>query len=276
MNEGGAGDLTIVVRNTLATDNGADGIELDERGAGDADFTVSDSQITGNGSFHELFPPADPDDIDLDDGMDVDESNDGDVIGRVTNSIASDNFEEGWDFNENDAGDFLVDLTNVDASRNLEEGVDFEEDDDFPGGGDLVTTLVGVTADENEGGDAGVKIREKSVGTLEAAVRGARANANDEDGINVREDDAGDLRASVDQSTTNENGDDGINFDENSDGNLSASSAHGTSSSNEDDGVVGDEGGDGAGTLDVLFMTFGGNGGVDVFVVGDVTLTQKP
>ena len=91
--------------------------------------------------------------------MDVDESNDGHVIGRVTNSIASDNFEEGWDFNENDAGDFLVDMTNAEASRNLEEVVDFEEDDDFPGGGDLVTTLVGVTADENEGGDAGIKIR---------------------------------------------------------------------------------------------------------------------
>ncbi len=133
--------------------------------------------------------------------MDVDESNDGHVIGRVTNSIASDNFEEGWDFNENDAGDFLVDLTNVEASRNLEEVVAFEEDDDFPGGGDLVTTLVGVTADENEGGDAGIKIREKSVGKLGAAVRGARADGNDEDGINVREDDAGDLLASVDEST---------------------------------------------------------------------------
>ena len=139
VNEGGVGDMTIVIRNTLATDNGADGIELDERGDGNVDFTVSGSQITGNGSFHELFPPADPDDLDLDDGMDVDESSDGDLIGTVSNSLANDNFEEGWDFNENDAGDFLVDLTNVQASRNLEEGVDFEEDDDFAGGGDLVT-----------------------------------------------------------------------------------------------------------------------------------------
>ena len=123
--------------------------------------------------------------------MDVDESNDGHVIGRVTNSIANDNFEEGWDFNENDAGNFLVDMTNVEASRNLEEGVDFEEDDDFPGGGDLVTTLVGVTADANEGGDAGLKIREKDAGDLDATVRGAEANGNDGDGVNVREDAAG-------------------------------------------------------------------------------------
>ena len=276
VNEGGAGDLSIDIRNTLATDNGADGIELDERGDGGAVFTLSGVQITGNGSFHELFPPDDPDDVDLDDGMDVDEANDGDLIGRVTNSVANDNFEEGWDLNENDAGDMSVEMTKAQASRNLEEGVDLEEDDDFAGGGDLVTRLVNVSADENEGGDAGVKIREKSVGNLEAAVRGAQANGNDEDGINVREDDAGDLLSRVDGSTTNGNGDDGINFDENSGGNLSAAAAHGTSASNEDDGVVGDEGGDGAGTLDVLFMTFGGNGGVDVLVVGNVTLTQKP
>ena len=208
--------------------------------------------------------------------MDVDESNDGHVIGRVTNSIASDNFEEGWDFNENDAGDFLVDLTNVEASRNLEEVVAFEEDDDFPGGGDLVTTLVGVTADENEGGDAGIKLREKSVGKLGAAVRGARADGNDEDGINVREDDAGDLLASVDQSTRARTATTGSTSTRTATETLPASAAHGTSSSNEDDGVVGDEGGDGSGTLDVLFMTFGGNGGVDVFVVGNVALTRKP
>jgi hypothetical protein len=139
VNEGGTGDLNLVVRNTLATHNGADGIELDVQGDGDVVFTLSGVQITGNGSFHEVFPPADPEDIDLDDGMDVDESSDGDLIGTVSNSLANDNFEEGWDFNENDAGDFLVSLTNVRASRNLEEGVDFEEDDDFASGG-LVTT----------------------------------------------------------------------------------------------------------------------------------------
>ena len=243
------------------------GIELDERGAGDVAFTVSGTAITGNGSF-------DPDD--LDDGMDVDESGDGAVRGVVKGSTASDNFEEGWDFNENDAGDFVVDMTNVHASRNGEEGVDFEEDDDDAGGGDLVTTLVGVTADDNAGGDAGIKIREKGAGSLAATVRGAQANGNDEDGINVREDDVGDLEASVAQSTTAGNGDDGVNFDENADGDLTAATSHGTSSENGDDGVVADEGGSGAGTLDVFFMTFAGNGGSDVAVVGDVTVTRKP
>lgn len=265
--EGGDGDLVIMLRNVASTGNAADGIELDERGAGDVAFTVSGTAITGNGSF-------DPED--LDDGMDVDESGDGALRGVVTGSTASDNLEEGWDFNENDAGDFVVDMTNVHASRNGEEGVDFEEDDDDAGGGDLVTTLVGVTADDNAGGDAGIKIREKGAGSLAATVRGAQANGNDEDGINVREDGVGDLEASVAQSTTAGNGDDGVNFDENADGDLTAATSHGTSSENADDGVVADAGSPGAGTLDVFFMTFAGNGGSDVAVVGDVTLTRKP
>ncbi len=300
VNEGGAGDLTIVVRNMLATDNGADGIELDERGEGNADFTISGSQITGNGSFHDVFPPLDPDDIDLDDGMDVDESSAGHVIGRVTNSSSSDNFEEGWDFNENDAGDFRVDLTNVQASRNLEEGVDFEEDDDFAGGGDLVTTVIGVTADENEGGDAGLKIREKGDGNLTAHVRGAQANGNDGDGVNVREDASGSLASSieraianenggdgiefeenasgnqtaaVDRSATDANGQDGVEFDENGDGNLTASVSRGSSSSNAVSGLRADQQAPGAGTLALTSLTLAGYPpGVAVIAAG-VTLT---
>jgi hypothetical protein len=303
VNEGGTGDLSVVVRNTLVTDNGADGIELDERGDGDVVFTLSGVQITGNGSFHDVFPAADPEDIDLDDGMDVDESSDGDLIGTVSNSLANDNFEEGWDFNENDAGDFLVDLTNVHASRNLEEGVDFEEDDDFAGGGNLVTTVIGVTADENEGGDAGLKIREKGLGDLSANVRGAQANGNDGDGINVREDATGDLAASIDRATANENdgdgiefeensagnqsasvdrsnsdanGQDGVEFDENSDGNLTAAVSRGSSSSNAVSGVRADQQSPGAGTLDLTSMALAGYPpGVSVIAVG-VTVTQTP
>jgi hypothetical protein len=301
VNEGGVGNLTIVIRNTRATDNGADGIELDERGDGNVDFTVSGSEITGNGSFHDLFPPADPDDIDLDDGMDVDESNAGAVIGRVTNSASNDNFEEGWDFNENDAGDFLVDLTNVQASRNLEEGVDFEEDDDFAGGGDLVTSVIGVTADENAAGDAGLKIREKGDGNLTADVRRAQANGNDGDGINVREDAAGNLEATIERATANENdgdgiefeenstgnvtaaversntdasGQDGVEFDENGGGDLTGSVSRGSSSSNAASGVRADQQAPGSGALGLASMTLAGYPpGVAIIAVG-VTVTQ--
>ena len=110
--------------------------------------TCSVSQVTGNGRF---------DPTDLDDGFDIDESDDGSIVGIVFLSSANNNYEEGFDFNENHAGDLRVDMRQVEASGNGEEGIDYEEDDDFAGGGDLVTTMVHVTANRNGaiGGDAG-------------------------------------------------------------------------------------------------------------------------
>ncbi len=65
------------------------------------------------------------------------------------------------------AGDLRVDMTLVEAIGNLEEGIEYEEGDDFAGGGDIVATLTGVkTRDNGEAdGDAGLKLREKGVGT---------------------------------------------------------------------------------------------------------------
>jgi hypothetical protein len=270
VNEGGDGSLNAVISLTRFDHNGADGIELDERGLGDAVFNVSGTQITRNGSFDVTL-------ADLDDGMDVDEGGDGALIGMVLASAANDNFEEGWDFNENDAGDFKVDMTLVEASRNGEEGVDFEEDDDFAGGGDLITTLIGVKADGNAGGDAGLKIREKGLGNLNAAVRGAQANGNQTDGINVREDAAGNLTATVERSTTGGNAGDGTHFDERSTGNLTATASRGNSSNNTLAGVRADQqlsAGD-VGTLNLVAMTLDGNGGGRVIANG-VTVTQTP
>src|SRR5262245_53538745 len=125
VNEGAAGELAFTLADTRVEGNGGDGVELDERGAGGVDFDVSGSKLTENGPF-------DPEDFD--DGMDVDESLDGDVTGTVTRTIASDNFEEGLDLNENDAGDMNLSLSQLQANGNREEGIDLEEDDDFAGG----------------------------------------------------------------------------------------------------------------------------------------------
>ena len=70
VNEGGAGDLTITVRLVTADGNAADGIEVDERGPGDVRLDMCGARINGNG----VFDPAD-----LDDGFDIDESDDGSV-----------------------------------------------------------------------------------------------------------------------------------------------------------------------------------------------------
>ncbi len=296
VNEGGNGDLNAVISLDRVDHNGADGIELDERGIGDAVFNVSATQITRNGSF-------DVTEADLDDGMDVDESNEGALIGKVVASSANDNFEEGWDFNENAAGDFKVDLILVEASGNREEGVDFEEDDDVEGGGDLITTVVGIKADENgPGGDAGLKIRERGDGSINATVRGAQTNdnlngginvreqgngdlqtsieratasGNGLAGINVREDDVGSLAATIDRTTTDANTGHGIDFDENSTGNLTATVSRGSSSNNGGAGVRADQQLPGLGVLNLTTMTLAGNTGGAV-TGNNVVVTQTP
>jgi hypothetical protein len=297
VNEGGIGDLDFTISLSRADGNGADGIELDERAAGDAKFMVSGTHITGNGSF-------DPTLADLDDGMDVDESDEGNLIGKVLLSSANENKEEGFDFNENHAGDFRVDMVLVEATGNLEEGIDFEEDDDFQGGGDLITTLIGIKANRNgPGGDAGLKIRERGDGNLNAKVLGAETSDNAIGGINIREQQTGDLTAQIERGTATANGlggisvredDDGslsanlkettvdgntghgIDFDENSTGDLTATVARLSSSNNSGAGVRGDQQLAGAGTLHLANVALVGNGGGAIVTNPGVVVTQTP
>jgi hypothetical protein len=295
VNEGGLGELRALITLTQVEANGGDGIELDERAVGDVRFTVSQTRFTRNGNFDQTL-------ADLDDGFDVDESNAGDLIGTVVQSLANDNFEEGFDLNENHEGDFRVDMNGVEASRNLEEGFDFEEDDDFQGGGDLIAAMQNVTADGNgPGGDGGIKIRERGDGNLDAGIRGARTAGNGIDGINireqatgslvasieqavstgnlsgiaVREDDDGSLAATVDRSTVDGNSAQGVDFDENSTGDLAATVRRTSSTDNGGAGVRADQAATGLGTLDLIAATLAGNGTGSVVANAGVTVTQR-
>lgn len=255
INEGGEGHLIVKISLTKATNNGADGIELDERGEGNVDFEVFGSQFSGNGAFALGMP-----DPDLDDGIDVDESMGGHLIGKVILTSANDNYEEGFDFNENDAGDLRIDMSLVEASRNLEEGIDLEEDDDFAGGGDLITTMSGIVANGNAGGDAGVKIREKGVGDLDARLTTVQAGGNETRGIQLREDAGGSMVAELRLIRTDDNAGIGIDFDENGTGGLSASVKNSGSRNNDGFGVrADDQGADGASTLVLTNVTLTGN-----------------
>ena len=195
INEGGDGDLSFTFHSSRANENGADGVELDERGNGDVILDVANATFNGNGPF---------DTSDLDDGFDIDEANDGSIRGTVRSSVASHNFEEGLDFNENDNGDLRVDLVDVEASWNREEGIDYEEDDDFPASnigatGHLVATMTRVKAIGNgvDGGDGGLKIREKQGGNLTVTLTDIIANGNFTSGIFVRESSGGGAAATI-------------------------------------------------------------------------------
>ena len=264
INEGGVGSLDFTARNVRSEDNAADGIELDERGTGDVRIDVADTFILRNGKF---------DPTDFDDGFDIDEYDAGGIIGTMVRTTASDNFEEGLDFNENNAGDLLVDLTDVVANGNDEEGIDYEEDDDFAGGGNLLTTMVRVTANRN-GGDGGLKIREKGVGDLLANVTTVEASGNVVSGIFIREDAAGNLSSSISNAQTRANGAHGIDFDENSTGNLTASVSQSVSTTNTLYGLRADQQTTGTGTLRLTNVALSGN--VTGTTTGNVAPTIVP
>jgi hypothetical protein len=261
VNEGGNGDLIITVLLSLARDNGADGIEVDERASGDVRVDMLGSQVNGNGQF---------DPADLDDGFDIDENDDGSIVGIVFLSTANDNYEEGFDFNENHAGDLRVDMRQVEAHGNGEEGIDYEEDDDFAGGGDLVTTMVHVRANGNGttgGGDSGLKIREKGEGNLDATLSRVETSNNLIGGISIREDAIGSLVSSVTRASSLANTGHGIDFDENRtnandlSGDLSATVTRSNSSHNGGAGVRADQQTPGLGSLLLERVTLDANTG---------------
>jgi len=60
--------------------------------------------------------------LDLDDGFDIDEADDGDLSVLITNTIASDNLDEGFDFDEADDGAVDAGFAQVTANHNFNEG----------------------------------------------------------------------------------------------------------------------------------------------------------
>jgi hypothetical protein len=238
INEGGLGRLDVQIHGTTFADNGADGLELDERGPGDATFTLQQSALTGNGSFTS---------DDLDDGIDVDELGDGDLVGRFVQVVASDNLEQGVDLNENDAGNLEVTMTEVEANGNTAEGIEFEEDDDFAGGGDIDADLRNVTTIGNGSldGDAGLKLREKGAGDLTARLVNPTSSGNAIGGIQLREAAGGEIDAEIVSATASDNAGDGLEL-------L------------------------GSGQVRVQSLTATGNGGDRVAVDAAITLTEIP
>lgn len=269
INEGGVGSLRAVIRATRVEGNGGDGVELDERGDGDVSVSVFGSAFNGNGGF---------DAADFDDGIDIDEAGDGSILGTFTRTSANSNFEQGFDINENDAGDIRVDMTDVEAIDNKEEGIEYEEDDDVAGGGNIVATLIRITARGNgaNDGDAAVKLREKGAGNLDARLQYIVSSSNLISGILLREDADGNLTGRIDNATTDANNGDGIEFDENSTGDLTGTVQNTTSSNNAAAGVRADQGGTGTGALALVTVTTAGNVAGTVVVNAGVTVTTTP
>jgi hypothetical protein len=270
VNEGGAGDLVAEMEWLHVFGNGGDGVELDERGEGDADFRITHSELLRNGSFTAE---------DWDDGIDVDEMDGGDLKGWFLHVKANDNFEQGVDLNENGAGNLVVSMQRVEGSRNAEEGIEFEEDDDVAGGGDIVAVLSDIRANGNgaNDGDAGLKIREKGDGNVDAQVSNVEALSNAIGGIQVREDAAGTLVAKLTIVRADSNGDHGIVLDENGNGDLSGEITLAAASHNASAGVHAEQATAGSGTLVIRRLKAIGNPDGEVEAnPAQVLVTRQP
>lgn len=199
LDEGGAGSIFADLVRTTVTGNGGDGLELDERGDGSANLSLSHADFVANG----FLVPAD-----LDDGVDVDEADGGNisVVARHTSFI--DNFEEGLDLNEAGTGDLLVDLQHVQVRGNGEEGVDVEEFGD----GDVRVVMDHVVSTDN--GREGLDLKERDNGTLFIKLRHVTTTGNAQDGVKADETGAGDLDITIGHLVTTDNGERGINLDE--------------------------------------------------------------
>ena len=263
INEGGLGGLKVLVSATRVEGNGGDGIEFDEHADGDISFSVSGSALNGNGRFTAA---------DFDDGIDIDEGGTGSIVGNFLLTQANNNFEQGFDINENDVGDIRVDMTLVEALDNSQEGIEYEEDDDVAGGGDIVATLIGIKTRGNKEGDAGLKLREKGAGNLDARLIGIESSGNLVDGVLLREDADGNLTGSIEGASTTGNTGDGIEFDENGAGDLDGTVERANSSDNTVAGIRADQGGTGVGVLRLVDVTTNGNPGGAVVVNAGVTV----
>ncbi|MEO0493351.1 MAG: hypothetical protein AAF081_08040 [Actinomycetota bacterium] len=217
VDEGGKGDLTAAILDSVFNDNLADGVELDESEVGSINANVKRSTFSGNGETVAI--PFDGDTIDdLDDGFDIDEAGEGDLIARVTGSTVSGNFDEGLDFDEEDGGDVVVTVINTVADGNEDEGMKADEE----GEGSLRWTMR-KSSSTNSLSQDGVQLEEQQDGDLIVSIRTSTITGNDGDGLKAEELDGGNLTGNVRSSTISGNLDGvGILLDEADDGTGSA------------------------------------------------------
>lgn len=179
VDEAGDGDVTATIHNSEFTSTGADGLELNETGPGDVTLIVRRSTLDGNGL------------IDPDDGVDIDEEDEGSVSFRIVQSTFNNNSDDGIDMDEDGEGDMRASLVQVEVLDNDDKGVNLGEN----GPGDLEARVNVVFVEGNgfvsSGADAGLRMREADEGDFFAQVVQSTVADNDLD-IEVAEDGDGD------------------------------------------------------------------------------------
>lgn len=196
VDERGAGNIVLMAGGSSFNGVGADGIELDEDDAGDVIVDVWDSTFEGNGAYCAIVeddPTLDPDcfdddgDLDLDDGFDIDEAGEGSLEATLQSVSIHDNHDEGLDFDEAGAGHVVVGLFDVHTSLSGDEGIKCSEEDD----GDVTVSVHGSSSVDDDGD--GMQFESEDDGRTDVELYGTLVTGSGSDALEVSQDDSADL-----------------------------------------------------------------------------------
>ena len=219
----GAGSIDVILRRSSFTNVGADGVELDEGDEGNVSVTTFRTDLSDNGRYCdpallEAFLPE-PDEAEFDEAEEVTEAS---IPGPVTGSPDDSCFEREVDLYDSgfvEAYEFAIDV---------DDGIDLDE----AGDGHLIGVMRRSTIHRNF--DEGVDFDEEGEGDINVIFSNTRAFDNVDDGFKHTEEDGGDMIARVYQGRSSNNGGKGFVFEEADEGDLNAG-VYGTNTFNNDD-----------------------------------------
>ena len=159
VDERGEGSVAVELSRVTIAGSGGDGIEIDEAGPGGVRVVADGLTLEDNGF-------ADPED--LEDGLDVDEADAGDIAVTLQRTRVVGSRDEGIDLDEAGRGDIRLTLVDTVVTGTRDEGVKLDEEDEGDIGLALARVLVA------DGKDDGVAVTEKGAGRITGRLADVR------------------------------------------------------------------------------------------------------
>ena len=229
VDERGAGSIRVDITSSTFQFVGADGVELDEGQAGDVISNVTNSTFSNNGNYCDpaimaAFLP-DPDEGEFDQGAFAE----ADVPPAVEGSPDDLCIEREVSlFDDGSVEEFAFGL-------DLDDGYDIDE----AGEGSIISEMFGSSIMDNL--DEGIDFDEEDAGNIDVMFVGTHASGNTDDGYKFSEEGPGDTIAVTTGSSAMNNGGKGFVFDEADAGNLMADVVGSMTEKNDDSDDTGVE-----------------------------------
>lgn len=239
----GEGDIVFFSRNSVFTNVGADGVELDEGDNGSIYTDIIKTEFTYNGNYcdpslMESFLPSEPEG-EFDEGAVTPDQ----IPSAVTGSLDDTCIERVVDLYDDGT------IEEYEFALDLDDGIDLDE----AGEGSIYSLMIKSTIKFNL--DEGVDYDEEGPGGIEAGFIKNLAEDNNDDAFKLSEEDEGDVGVFVKRTKALNNGGEGFTFEEEGDGNLDAvvirTTASGNKKSNKD-GIEAVQDDAGEGTLRLI------------------------